>query len=218
MLPNLPDFDFRWFFRHPQRVGRRSPCAPGGPHRPSPWSSGDAHDRLVPARGSRRASRSSATGRATCAPSPAWQAFDWLLRVVTLYWFLLAFGVKATSPTHSSCQVTAQPRDRLPVQSRRDRDRAGARRSTSSPARRRAALSLAFSVGMNVTIAIVNGRARADARSCSIAPHAPLPAAREADAAKARRSRSRLRPSTYAGPPAGHVVTAEPPRAVNAHA
>ena len=153
VLPNLPDFDFGWFFRHPQASAAIAGVLVLLIIVAVVW----AMRTIASFR------RRVAQGFAIFRDRPrylrtvaSWQAFDWLLRVVTLYWFLLAFGSRRTSPMHYSCRSppASRPSSRsVPAGS------APSRRSrfTSSPVRRRAAPLLAFSVGMNVTITIVNG-------------------------------------------------------------
>ena len=153
VLPNLPDFDFGWFFRHPQA----SAAIAGGLMILITVAVVWATRTIASFR------RRVAQGFAIFRDRPrylrtvaSWQAFDWLLRVVTLYWFLLAFGVKANIPNALFMQVTASLSTVFPFSPGGIGTEQALTLYVLAGEAPRSAL-LAFSVGMNVTITIVNG-------------------------------------------------------------
>jgi uncharacterized membrane protein YbhN (UPF0104 family) len=153
VLPNLPDFDFGWFFRHP-RLGLSIvgavlvALAIAGI-----W----ATRRIAAFR--RRIAMGFAIfkDRSRYVRSVAsLQALDWVLRVVTIYWFLRAFGIPADAYNALLVQVTASLSTVFPFSPGGIGTEQALTLYVLAGDAPRSAL-LAYSVGQNVTITIVNG-------------------------------------------------------------
>jgi uncharacterized membrane protein YbhN (UPF0104 family) len=152
VLPNLPDFDFSWFFAHRAwTIAILIAIAVAG-FAAGIW----AWERVVGFK------RRVAAGFGVLADRPAylrhvaaWQAVDWLLRLVAVYWFLRAFGVPANVGNVLRIQVTQSLSTLFPFSpSGIGTEQALALYVLAGQAARSAVL--AFSVGMHLTLIVVN--------------------------------------------------------------
>jgi glycosyltransferase 2 family protein len=153
VLPDLPDFDFGWFFRHP-RVG----LGIGAGLVVALVIAGIWAARRIEA-----FKRRVAMGFAIFKDRPRYlrevaslQALDWVLRVVTIYWFLRAFGIPADAYNALLVQVTASLSTVFPFSPGGIGTEQALTLYVLAGEAPRSAL-LAFSVGQNVTTTIVNG-------------------------------------------------------------
>jgi uncharacterized membrane protein YbhN (UPF0104 family) len=153
VLPNLPDFDFGWLFLHPwwtlTIVGLIALAVTIG----AIWATrriAEFKERV-------------AMGFAIFKDRPRYlrnvaslQALDWVLRVVTVYWFLRAFGIPADAHNALLVQVTASLSTVFPFSPGGIGTEQALTLYVLAGEAPRSAL-LAFSVGLNVTTTIVNG-------------------------------------------------------------
>jgi glycosyltransferase 2 family protein len=152
VLPDLPSFDFGWFFRHPQAaqaiIGGGLVVLFGF----SIWAARKVQHFWERVR----------QGFAILGDRPrylrgvvAWQLLDWCLRVTTIYFFLRAFGLPATVHNALLVQVCQSLSTVLPFSPGGiGTEQAFVVYVLRGTATRTALLS--FSVGMRVTLTVVN--------------------------------------------------------------
>ena len=103
VLPRLPDFDFSWLFAHPRLSAVLLALAVAAAVVAGVW----AARRVAAFR--KRVAQGFAVMRNRTAYLRCvalWQAADWALRIVALYWFLRAFGIAADAHNTLLAQVT----------------------------------------------------------------------------------------------------------------
>jgi uncharacterized membrane protein YbhN (UPF0104 family) len=153
VLPNLPDFDFGWFFRHPRAAIATAIAVVVAILLSGIW----ATRRIVAFK--RRVAQGFAVfqdKRRYLRSVASWQALDWVLRVVTIYWFLRAFGVPASVHNAFLVQVSSSLSTVFPFSPGGIGTEQALTLYVLAGEAPRSAL-LAFSVGQNVTTTIVNG-------------------------------------------------------------
>ena len=103
VLPRLPDFDFSWLFAHPRVSAVLLALAAVAVGIAGVWTA-----RRVAAFRKRVAQGFAVMrdGTAYLRRVAPWQAADWALRIVALYWFLRAFGIPADAHNTLLAQVT----------------------------------------------------------------------------------------------------------------
>jgi len=152
VLPDLPDFDFGWAFRHP-----RLALAIAGAVAVALTIAGVWAARRI-AEFKRRLAQGFAVFRdkGLYARSVAsWQTLDWILRIATVYWFLRAFGIPATVHNALLVQVCSSLSTVFPFSPGGIGTEQALTLYVLAGEAKRSAL-LAFSVGQHVTLTITN--------------------------------------------------------------
>lgn len=152
VLPKLPTFEFTWFFEHPRLsvslgLGLLVTLALAGI-----W----ATRRIAAFK--RRVAQGFAvfrTPRRYAASVLPWQIVDWSLRLVSVYWFLRAFGVDASAYNALLVQVTSSLSTVFPISPGGIGTEQALTLYVLAGEASRSTL-LAFSVGMKVTTTFVN--------------------------------------------------------------
>jgi uncharacterized membrane protein YbhN (UPF0104 family) len=152
VLPNLPSFDFGWFFRHPQAAQAILGAALVLLFGFSLWA----------VKKMERFWQRVRQGFSILGDRPrylrsvvVWQLADWTLRLVTVYWFLRAFGLPATLHNALLVQVSQSLSTVFPFSPAGiGTEHAFILYVLRGKATRTALLS--FSVGMRLTLIVVN--------------------------------------------------------------
>ena len=152
VLPDLPSFDFGWFFRHPWLTLAILGAVAAALVIAGIW----ATRRVVAFK--RRVAQGFAIfrdRRRYFRTVASWQALDWTLRIVTIYWFLRAFDIPAGAHNALLVQVTQSVSTVFPFSPGGIGTEQALMLYVLAGEAARSAL-LAFSVGMKVTLTIVN--------------------------------------------------------------